>query len=200
MLENKQRVLLITSSAPREGKTTVSANLALSFAKANIKTIVIDCDFRKPRIHQLFKDPSKIGLVNYLQGQASFEEIIKKSNSKNLDYIIAGTIPSNPNELLSSAYMELFLQKLQQYYEIIIIDSPPVMAVSDAEVLEKLVDLSVLVVSADKTEIEWMEESSDILKKYPGKFFGILLNNFNNKSSYHSYYKYYNDYAYSHKA
>lgn len=189
------KTILVTSSTPKEGKTIVSVNLAGSFAQSNKKTLVIDCDLRKPRIHSIFKDKRFPGFTDYFFGQAAYEEIVRKSDLNNLFYITAGTIPPNPSEILGSREMEQFLKKLKTEFEMIIIDSPPVIAVTDSEILSSLVDSTILVVSADQTEVELMEKASELLQHQHGSFLGVLLNNFTYKSGYGSYYKYYYYYS-----
>ena len=191
---NKLKTILVTSSTPREGKTTVS-NLAGSFAHANKKTIIIDCDLRKPRMHTLFEAKRFPGFTDYFFGQATYEEIVQRSKVDNLFFITAGTIPPNPSEIIGSTQMEQFLAKLKKDYDYVIIDSPPVIAVTDSEILSRLVDASILVVSANDTEIDLMEKSVELLKHERGSFIGVLLNNFSYKSGYGSYYKYYYYYS-----
>ena len=189
------KVILITSSAPGEGKSVIAANLATSFAQDHKKTVVVDCDLRKPRIHTLFGDEDSAGFLNYFFGKASYESIIKKTEVRNLDYITGGSIPPNPSEIIGSPRMKAFVLKLKNEYDIIIIDSPPIMAVSDAEILSRLSDGNILVVSADSTEVDWLEESVELLNHEKSTFLGVLLNKFNYTSGYHSYYKYYGHYS-----
>ena len=192
------RTLLVTSSAPREGKTTTAVNIAGTFAQANKKTLVLDCDLRKPRLHTVFNANRFPGFSDYFFGQVSYEEIIHKSELTNLYYITAGTIPPNPSELLSSDHMEEFLEKLKMDFDLIVIDSPPIIAVTDSEIISRLVDASILVVSANNTEIDLMRKAADLLVHERKSFIGAILNNFSYKSGYGSYYKYY--YYYSHKS
>lgn len=191
------RTLLVTSSAPREGKTTTAVNIAGTFAQANKKTIIVDCDLRKPRMHTVFKAQRFPGFSDFFFGQATYEEIIHKSDLTNLYYITAGTIPPNPSELLSSEQMEDFLERLKLEFDLIVIDSPPIIAVTDSEILSRLVDATILVVSANNTEIELMRKAAELLTHERKSFIGAILNNFSYKSGYGSYYKYY--YYYSHK-
>ncbi len=193
------KTILITSSAPGEGKTTISINLAASFAQANKKTVIVDCDLRKPRLHSIFSENNSNGFLDYIFGQTNYEKIIKKTEVRNLDYITAGSVPSNPSEILGSPAMKSFIEKLRNDYEIIVIDSPPIMAVSDSEILARFVDICLLVVSANTSEIDWLKESMDLLKQENINLAGVLLNNFNYKSGYHSYYRYYDHYTESHK-
>lgn len=183
--------ILITSSAPQEGKTTVASNLAASFAQANKKTILLDCDLRIPRVNEVFGGLKSPGFTNYLFKQASFDDIVRKTDFENLFYIAAGTIPTNPSEILGSEQMNQFIDKLKENYDIVIIDSPPVMTITDAEVLSHVVDMSILVVFADKTEVDWLIESTNQLTAHGQKsFIGTVLNNFDYNSGYRSYNKY----------
>jgi polysaccharide biosynthesis transport protein len=189
------KVILVTSSAPGEGKSVVSSNLATSFAQDHKKTVIVDCDLRKPRIHLIFNDEDSPGFLNYFFGKSSYESIIRKTEVRNLDYITGGSIPPNPSEIIGSPRMKAFILKLRSEYDIIILDSPPIMAVSDSEILSRLTDGNILVASSDSTEIDWLEESVELLTHEKSKFLGVLLNKFNYKSGYHAYYKYYGHYA-----
>ena len=189
------KAILVTSAAPGEGKSIIAANLATSFAQDHKKTVIVDCDLRKPRIHTIFGDEDSAGFLNYFFGKSSYESIIKKTEVRNLDYITGGSIPPNPSEIIGSPRMKAFILKLRNEYDIIIIDSPPIMAVSDAEILSRLSDGNLLIVSADSTEVDWLEESVELLNHEKSVFLGVLLNKFNYKSGYHSYYKYYGHYS-----
>ncbi|PJA96874.1 MAG: hypothetical protein CO129_04415 [Ignavibacteriales bacterium CG_4_9_14_3_um_filter_34_10] len=192
------QTLLVTSSAPREGKTTTAVNIAGTFAQANKRTVIVDCDLRKPRMHTVFKAQRFPGFSDYFFGQSTYEEIIHKSELPNLFYITAGTIPPNPSELLSSDQMVAFLEKLKSEFDMIVIDSPPIVAVTDSEIISRLVDAAILVVSANNTEIELMRKAAELLTHESKSFIGAILNNFSYKSGYGSYYKYY--YYYSHQS
>ena len=189
------KTILVTSSAPQEGKTTIAVNLAGSFAQANRKTIVIDCDLRKPRIHNVFNSERYPGLIDYLFGKASIEQIVRKTESPNLSYITSGTIPPNPAEMLESKAMKEFLKLMRESFDVVLLDSPPVIAVTDSEILASLVDASILVVSADTTETELLEKSVELIKRDGSSFIGTVLNNFSYRSGYGSYYKYYYYYS-----
>lgn len=194
------KTILITSSAPSEGKTMICTNLAGSFAFSNKKTLIVDCDLRKPRIHSFFKTNRYPGLVDYLFGQVSFDEIIRQSEIPDLSYITAGTIPPNPSEILESQKMRDFLSMVRDKYDYILLDSPPVIAVTDSEILARYADATALVVSANTTEIELMMRSLEIIQQDNINFIGTILNNFVYKSSYGSYYKYYYYYTRPRKA
>jgi capsular exopolysaccharide synthesis family protein len=187
--------ILITSSAPQEGKTTIAVNLAGSFATSKKKVLLIDCDLRKPSVHKLFNRDKVPGLIDYLIGNAKLDEVLIKSEIPNLSIILSGTIPPNPAEMLDSQEMRNFLKKLRDQFDLIIIDSPPVIAVTDSEILTSMVDGTILVVSSENTEIEMMEKSVDLIRRENTQFLGTVLNNFSYKSGYGSYYKYYYYYS-----
>ncbi len=189
------KTILITSSAPSEGKTTVCVNLAGTFAQSNKKTLILDADLRKPRVHTVFNANRYPGAIDYLFQQATMEEIIRSTGIENLSYITAGTIPPNPSEMLGSEQMKIFLSELKRKFDVIILDSAPIIAVTDSEILSSMVDASILVVSAEVTEFELMEKSVELIKLGSSSFIGTVLNNFAYKSGYGSYYKYYYYYS-----
>lgn len=183
--------LLVTSSSAGEGKTTTAVNLAGSFAQANQKVLLLDCDLRKPRVHKIFNDERYPGFIDYFFGQATFDELIRKTEQANLFYITGGTIPPNPAEILGSHKMEEFLAKLETHFDLIVIDSPPIIAVTDSEILSQIVDGVMLVISAGVTEYDILYKSLDVLKMAKSQFLGAVLNKFAYRPGYGSYYKYY---------
>jgi capsular exopolysaccharide synthesis family protein len=185
------KTILITSSAPQEGKTFVTINLAGSFAQSGKKTIIVDCDLRKPRVHSVFQVDKTPGLTDYLFGKAGLDSVIRQSGMPNMFYIPSGTIPPNPAEMLDSEQMKSFFKLLADKYDAVLIDSPPIIAVTDSEILSRLVDGTILVVSASSTETELMQRAVDLMKHDNAAFLGTVLNNFSFKTGYGSYYKYY---------
>ena len=195
-LKDKQiKKILVTSSAPREGKTVVSVNLAGTFAISGKDTILVDLDLRKPRTHHLFGYEKTPGVTDYLFGDKKLEEIIRDTSIPNLKVITAGTIPPNPAEILASHQMIEFLGKLDNEFDFVIIDSPPIVAVTDAEILSRIVDATILVVSANITEIDLMQKAVELLSQDNDSFIGVVLNRFSYRSGYGSYYKYYYYYS-----
>ncbi len=194
-VNGKLKTILITSPAPQEGKSTISINLATSFAHSNRRTLLLDADLRKPRLHQVFKMDKEPGLVNYLFGEITFDKILNTTNTRNLFLITSGTIAANPSEILESDEMQNLLNKVRNEFDYVIIDSPPIVAVTDAEILSRKVDGTVLVVSANNTERELLERGVQLLKNEHSQFLGTVLNNFSSKPGYGSYYKYYYYYS-----
>lgn len=195
-LESELKTILITSSVPSEGKTTVALNLAGSFALADKKVLLLDCDLRKPRVHSIFQAERYPGLSDYLFSNVKVEDVIRKTKLENLDFITSGTIPPNPSELLASKQMSDFLVFLQSIYDIIVLDSPPYISVTDAEILSRISDGTVLVVQANKTPFDAFVRTHDrIVENEDHKFLGSVLNNFSVKSAYGYYYNYYYYYS-----
>jgi capsular exopolysaccharide synthesis family protein len=189
------KLILVTSAAESEGKTFISTNLAGSYAQSGKKTLLIDCDLRRPRIHKIMTGNKKPGLADYLANKVKLDEIIRKTKTNNLFYITSGTLPSNPAEVLESEAMKNFLIEIRDFFDLIILDSAPIIAVIDAEVLSTFADGTVLVISADKTETRLMKDAVNLIKQNNVSFLGTVLNNFEYKSGYGYYYKYYYNYS-----
>jgi capsular exopolysaccharide synthesis family protein len=190
------KTILVTSTIPVEGKTIVSVNLAGSFAQAGKKTLLLDCDLRKPRVHNIFKMERYPGLSDFLFANVELNEIIRATKIANLDFITSGTIPPNPSELLGSIQFKNFLEKLQGMYDILVIDSPPFISVTDSEILFNITDGTLLVCRANMTPIEaFIKTYRRLFKINPHNLLGCVLNNFSFKSSYGYYYNYYYYYS-----
>lgn len=135
--DKKAQVVFITSSGPGEGKSTVAANLAVVMAESGSRTILVDCDQRKPRVHKNFNLSNVKGLSNYLAGEADFESCINETSINNLAIMTSGVRPPNPAELLGSKKMVEFVDSLRQKYDFVILDTPPVLMVTDAQLLSR---------------------------------------------------------------
>jgi capsular exopolysaccharide synthesis family protein len=195
-LETELKTILVTSSVPGEGKTTVAINLSGSFALAGKKVLLLDCDLRKPRIHAIFESERFPGISDYLFSNVSLEEITRSTKLQNLFFISSGTIPPNPSELLGSKQMFDFLEKLKNLYDIIILDSPPFISVTDPEILSRVSDGTILIVQANKTPMDaFLKTFQRIIDIDEHKFLGSVLNNFSLKSAYGYYYNYYYYYS-----
>lgn len=184
------KTILITSSIPREGKTIISSNLAASFALSS-RVLLLDCDFRKPRMHNIFNMKRYPGLCDYLFGTVTIEEAVRETAFPNLHIMTCGTIPTNPAELIASKHMQTFLNMMKPKYDYILIDSPPLATVTDAELLSSYVDGTVVVSLASKTRLDLLVNTIDTLNKINDTFIGVILNNFDYQATYGSYYKYY---------
>lgn len=171
------RTIVVTSPNPAEGKSTVTANLAIVFAQQGKRVLVIDSDLRKPTVHYTFHAENHVGLSNILTRQATFEKTVKTTKQENLWVLTSGPIPPNPSELLSSRGMNALLEKAKSEYDLVILDSPPVLAVTDAQVLSHLTDGVVLVVSSGKTQVDSAKKTKELLESVKAKILGVILNN-----------------------
>jgi capsular exopolysaccharide synthesis family protein len=185
------QVLLISSAAPQEGKTCTALNLAITMAQADTKVVLVDCDMRKPSLHRVMGVPKDIGLSNLLVGSCDVKEAIISTRIENLDLIPSGPIPPNPSEILGSARMATLLELLRKTYQRIIIDSPPITAVTDAAVLGSLADGSVIVVRAGDTPREIVRNGVNHLMSVNSRILGAVLNGVDMERDGYSYYQYY---------
>jgi capsular exopolysaccharide synthesis family protein len=196
------RAIVVTSTAPGEGKTLISTNLAIALAQADQRTLIIDGDMRRPRVHAAFHRPQEPGLSNVLVGTARMSDAVRMTQVPNLYVMTAGHIPPNPAELLGSTkYLEM-LDEMRQQFDWIIIDAPPVMAVTDSAILSNSATGVVFVVGADMTAKRNAISAVEHLQAARAKFIGAVLNRVDLKR--HSYYYapyYRKDYAQAyHKA
>lgn len=168
------RTIAITSAEQSEGKSTVSGNLALSFAQNERKVILLDCDLRKPSVHENFKISNVKGLSEVLLGKTDLDEVIQKRN-ENLDVLTSGKIPPNPSEMLSSIAMTDLIEDLRELYDIIILDTAPLKLVTDAQILSTKVDGTILVTRAEETKRESVIEAKNLLTKVGANIIGTVL-------------------------
>lgn len=179
--------VLFTSSIPGEGKSTTACNVALAFAQQEKKVILIDCDLRKSNVHKEFDISNRKGLTDALLSKNDKGMFIVK-HSEYLDILPAGMVPPNPSEMLSSKAMESLLEELEKQYDIIIIDSPPIRAVTDAQILSRLVDGVVLVVRNGYAKKEEVKETKKEIEKVGGRIIGVVLNRIEDTKGKHYYY------------
>lgn len=185
--DDEYRAIVVTSSAPGEGKSTTSGNLALSLAQSGNKVLLVDCDMRKPSIHKKFKISNISGTAELLLRKESFEDVVNCYN-ENLTIITAGKIPPNPSEMLASRAMTAFIKEMKKEFKYIILDTPPLQAVTDAQVLSTKADGVLLVVRAGSTKKDAVLNSVDLIKKVQGKVIGTVLNGVENKKNSYYYY------------
>lgn len=180
--------IIVTSSWPMEGKTTNCVNLAITFSQTGEKTLLVDCDLRKPRIGKIFNIPSKMGLSNALRNFCKVEEAIHPTQYDNLYVMPSGHIPPNPAELISSKEMQDMLTELKKEYRYILIDTPPVNLLADALLLASHSSGTVMVARQGVTDHKSMQEALDKLNFSGAKVLGFVLNDASEEGS--SYYRY----------
>ncbi|MCT8140340.1 CpsD/CapB family tyrosine-protein kinase [Anaerobacillus sp. CMMVII] len=187
-IDRQLRNIMVTSTSPAEGKSTTIANLAVVLAQQGNRVLLVDADLRKPTVHYTFRCPNTKGLTSVLTKQAQLEDAIMLTDVENLDILTSGPVPPNPSELLSSKSMELLLTSTTVPYDIILLDTPPVLVVTDAQLLANICDGVVLVVSSGKTEIEQAIKAKELLEMSKAKILGAVLNNKDVKHSQNYYY------------
>ena len=176
-LGKDKKVIVITSTSENEGKSTVSINLAISLAKLGLKTILVDADTRKSVMAGRFKFKNKIsGLTNYLSGVSPIEDVIYETDIQHLNVIPAGQVPPNPTGLLQNKNFNIMIDVFKEYYDYIIIDTPPIGAVIDAAIIAKKCDGFITVVEVNKVKKKALERAKDQLEKAGSKFLGVILN------------------------
>ena len=194
-IEGSIKAILVTSSGPKEGKSTSIANLAITLAQMGSKIVLVDTDLRRPVIHSIFGHKKEEGLTNYMMGQIPIEKTIKDTIVDNLKIITSGVLPPNPSELLGSKKMEDLITYLKNNFDLVLFDSPPVIAVTDAAVLSTKVDCVFLVVSSGQTNKDAIVRATTLLENVKARILGAVLNNVDYENNYgSSYYQYYHYY------
>ena len=196
-LGKDKKVIAITSTSENEGKSTVSINLAISLAKLGLKTILVDADTRKSVMAGRFKFKNKIsGLTNYLSGVSPIEDVIYETDIQHLNVIPAGQVPPNPTGLLQNKNFNIMIEVFREYYDYVIIDTPPVGQVIDAAIVAPKTDGVAMVVEANHVKKKVLEKAQEQLEKGGAEFLGIILNKVNsNELGYGGYYGYYGHYG-----
>lgn len=191
--DNKIQTIVATSSGPGEGKTTTVSNFAVTLAQSGYKTILIDCDQRKPKVHKMFNLSNQVGISNILIGETSMDEAIQKTQVENLSVLPSGTRPPNPAELLASTKMQKFINLLKEKYDYIIIDTPPVIMVTDAQILSRYADGCLLIIASGEADRHMAAKAKELMQKVDAKILGVVLNKLDtsNKGYYGYYYHYY---------
>ncbi len=185
--------LLVTSANPLEGKSVTVANLGVVIAQAGLSVIMVDTDLRRPVLHEIFDLPNTVGLTNVLLHQDPVpDRHLQTTRIANLQVLTSGPLPPNPSELLGSARMRRLIQHLQERADIVIFDSPPMLAVTDAAVIASMVDGALLVIEASTTRREAIRRAKENLNKVGANILGVALNKLSaNKAAGYYYYYYY---------
>lgn len=181
----KNQTILITSTLPGEGKSWTAANLAVTFAQARKKVVIVDCDLRKGRQFSVFNVVARPGVSNYISGVVNQDEIYDESNINNfiketdvegLYVIPAGDVPPNPSELLVSEKMNQMIQELKERFDIVIFDAPPAILVADAAIMSRMVDTTIIVVAYQETKKDNLNKVKRDIQNVGGNIAGVVIN------------------------
>lgn len=187
-IDSKVRSIVVTSSNAGEGKTTTIGNLAVVFGQQGKRVLLIDGDLRKPQIEAMFRIHTFEGLSKVLSGQTTLEKAIQQTEINNVSVLTSGPIPPNPAELLGFRAMGEMLQQAYEMFDIVLIDAPPVLAVSDAQIIANSCDGIILVVRSEVTEKSQMVKAKQLLDHTSSKLLGVVLNDKKNEKNQYGYY------------
>jgi polysaccharide biosynthesis transport protein len=191
------RTMVVTSPSPQDGKTTTSANLAVTFAQQGMRVLLIDCDMRKARLHNMFQVPREPGFSQLLARQATVKDVTRETAVENLFLIPAGVLPANPSELVGSAIARAMIESLAKEYDIVIIDTPPVHVAAEALILGSMANGVLMVLRAGYSERGAALEAIQRLNNVGAHVLGAVLNDPDHKvpeyGSYYYYYDYHDD-------
>lgn len=174
--DKRLQTMVITSSGPGEGKSTTSANLAVVFAKSGQRVLLVDADLRKPTVYKTFQLNNAKGLSTILSTTQNATEIVQDSGIENLSVLTSGPKPPNPSELLGSVRMNQVIQELRNTYDIVIFDMPPVVTVTDAQIMASKVDGTLLVIRENVTNKESLGKATELLKLVNARVLGTVYN------------------------
>ena len=182
--------IVVTSAEPSEGKSTTAANLAIVLAQQGRPVLLLDADLRKPNVHYAFNVSNIHGLTSVLKKEISLSNAISNTHVPDLDILTSGPIPPNPAELLNSKAMETLMEEIRGVYEYIVYDTPPVLAVTDPQILANKCDGVVMVVASGKTQKDRAIKAKGLLEGAKAQLLGVVVNGVKyNNSSYYSEYK-----------
>ncbi|TCS70821.1 CpsD/CapB family tyrosine-protein kinase [Effusibacillus lacus] len=190
-VDRQIKTLMVTSAGPGEGKTTTVTNLAIAMAQSGKKVILVDGDLRKPTIHNTFYISNRLGLTNLLTGQAEFVKVVHRIPELPLDVIPAGSIPPNPADFLGSQPMQRLIASLREEYEMVLVDTPPILPVTDGQLLASYIDGVLLVLGCNKVQIDHARKAIALLKHVGANVIGSVLNNKKEKGRNSYHYRYY---------
>ena len=201
MIDKEMKTILLTSPQAGDGKSFITANLAVAYAQEDKKVLVVDCDLRKGRQHEIFEVMNVTSggysnlILNY-KDDIKINKYIVSTSNKNIDLLPTGPTPPNPVELLASESNQKLMKNLREHYDVILLDCPPVLGLSDTMIMTKYSDANLIVVSSRKTKVENLDKAKKVFAQANAKITGVIINRASVKdNTYYSYYssEYYGD-------
>ena len=191
-IDKEHQVIQVTSATPEDGKTTTAINLAAVYAEKGKKVLILDFDFRRPKIHRAFHKINNVGFYDFIIDNKAIDTVIIKDESK-IDLVLTGNQMPSPHVMLQSKKVSDLIESLRSQYDYIIVDSPPVLTVTDALIISHLVDAVIYVVAYKQTKKDKAKQALNQLKENNANVIGTVLSNIDiKKNSEYSYYYYYN--------
>ncbi|AZN38593.1 CpsD/CapB family tyrosine-protein kinase [Paenibacillus albus] len=187
-IDDNIQVIMVTSATPGEGKSTTIANLAVVYAQADRKVVLIDADMRRPTAHHTFSVSNRRGLSTILSRQCDIEESVQSTEIPNLSIIPSGPVPPNPAEMLASKRMSALIEQLREQFDVVLIDTPPTLAVTDAQIVSTKCDGSLLVLEAGKVKSDMVLKAKQQLTQVNARILGVVLNSVKQKNGDGYYY------------
>lgn len=188
-IDHEIKKLVVTSAEPSAGKSTTAANVAIAYAQAGKKVLLIDGDLRKPTVHHTFETKNVFGLSSLVTDQINVNQAVQNTQIENLSILTSGPIPPNPSELLASNRFKELLSNFEECFDMIIIDTPPLLAVTDAVIMATVSDGTLIVTNAETNNKHHLVKAKEVLQKSDANILGVVLNNVE-KSSKDDYYYY----------
>lgn len=185
------KTLAVTSCMPNEGKSITVANLAVVLTQAGKSVLLLDCDMRNPTVHKNFNLSNKVGLSSCISMGTALSDAVQKTSIEGLYALTGGVIPPNPSELLGSEQMKNVLQRAKEQYDYVLIDTPPVMPVTDALIVSRFVDGMILVIASAEVKVEMARDVKNQLVNAGANILGVVLNKVRSEHHGYGYYYYY---------
>lgn len=193
-VDHNVKTIIVSSATSGEGKTTTLCNLAMTLADSDKKVMIVDCDLRKPRVHKFLEISNAQGVTDVLLRGEHYSTFVHKGIHPHLDVLTSGRIPTNPSELLNSEAMKAFMKQLSEDYDYVLIDSPPIIPVTDTVIMSTYIDRVILVCASGQIEVEMAKKATEKLEHVGAKILGVVLNKVKmNSKKYHYYYYYMSD-------